>query len=270
MSNAEILLSTGAFTGRINGRNHRLAAHYMDRLHCDGFELMIFDGWMEELEEIVCEYIKSGINIRAVHSVKNIGDMVSSPDDEDWRRCRQLFTENCRVAQRLGAEKLVAHIWGRPHSDRYFDIIASRCEWMKETAEAFALDFVPENCVCLGSPIENLERLGSLIPGLGVTIDTRPAQFHKELERTIASPVMKENMRHIHISDFSGGYMQWDALYPIPALGSGQVDFAAFFAALRKMGYNHSITLESPRMQPNGVDFEGFNRDLAFIRQSII
>ncbi len=270
MGNAEVLLSTGAFTGRINGRNHRLAIEYMDRLECDGFELMIFENWLEELEEIVCEYVKSGIVVRAVHSLKNIGDMVSSPDAEGWQRCRELFINNCRAAEGLGAQKLVVHIWGRPHSDRYFDIIAQRCEWMKKTAESFSLDFLPENCVCLGSPIDNLERLGKLIPGLGMTIDTRPAQFHRQLERTTASFVMQGNARHIHINDFRGGYMQWDALYPIPALGSGEVDFAGFFAALRKMGYNQSITLEGPRMLPDGVDFESLNRDLAFIRQSII
>ncbi|MGI5899003.1 MAG: sugar phosphate isomerase/epimerase family protein [Christensenellales bacterium] len=270
MSRAEILLSTGAFTGRINGRNHRLAIEYMNRLECDGFELMIFEDWLEKLDEIIAEYIRSGIRIKAVHSVKSIGDAVSDPDEENWLKCRRLYAENCRAAQRLGADKLVAHIWGRPHSDRYFDIIARRCGWMKETAEAFSLDFLPENCVCLSSPIENFERLAALIPGLGVTIDTRPAQFHRELERTTDSPVFKNNVRHIHINDFSGGYMQWDALYPIPALGSGQVNFPIFFAALRKMGYNQTITLESPRMRPDGVDYQGLNEGLAFIRQSIL
>jgi len=266
---AEILVSTGAFTGRVNARNHRLAIDYFDRLDCDGLELMLFPSWRERMDEIRGDYIKSGVRVVAIHAEKQTGELMSDETDEAWEACRALFADNCETARLLGAKKMVVHIWGPPASDRSLGTIARRCGLLFTQAQARGVDLVVENTACFSSPIRNLEEICRLHPRLGVTIDTRPAQFHREIERTIHSPVFEQNMRHIHINDFRGGYMQWDALYPILQPGKGDVDFEAFFARLREIRYGHTITLEAPSMLPDRVDCETLNRGLAFIRQRI-
>ena len=42
-----VYLSTGAYTGRVNGRNWRFAIEYAERLDCDGYELLIFPEFEE-------------------------------------------------------------------------------------------------------------------------------------------------------------------------------------------------------------------------------
>ena len=265
----EVLLSTGAFIGRVNGRNHRLMIEYTDKLNCDGFELMLYAPWMDEVHSILDDYKRSGINIVTLHSLKDIGDMVCDPSDEAWQRCRETFTKNCEIAAELGARKIITHIWGRPHSDKYLEAIIERCGFLMETAQNFGVDFVPENCVCFTSPLENIKKLREVYPGIGVTIDTRPAQFHRELKQICESDIFAGNMRHVHINDFHGEYMQWDALNPILQPGLGDIDFDAFFAALRGIGYDGTITLEAPSMIAEGVDTETLNRGLDFIRARI-
>ncbi len=267
---AEILLSTGAFTGRINGRNHRLAIDYYEKLKCDGLELMLFPAWRERMDGILSDYVKSGVRIAAIHAEKETGVLMSDGTDEAWERCRALVIDNCETAIALGAKKIVVHIWGPPASDKNLALIARRCGLLMQETRKRGVDLVVENTACFSSPIKNLEEICALHPQLGVTVDTSPAQFHRELARTLTSPVFTNNMRHIHINDFSGGYMQWDALYPILQPGKGHVDFEAFFARLRETGYSHTITLEAPSMRADGVDAQTLNRGLDFIRQRVI
>jgi hypothetical protein len=77
MKKNPIYCSTGAFIGRINGRNFRLLIEYKDRLECDGFEFMIFGDWYPQLKTIITEYKAADIKIPVVHTDKNIGDLIA-------------------------------------------------------------------------------------------------------------------------------------------------------------------------------------------------
>ena len=53
--------STGVFTGRVNGRNPRLAADYAAQLDCDGLEVMVYEGWYGRLKKIAALYRERGL-----------------------------------------------------------------------------------------------------------------------------------------------------------------------------------------------------------------
>ena len=108
-------------------------------------------------------------------------------------------------------------------------------------------------------------------PHLSVIIDTRPAQFHAELDAICSDyHFMKERVKHIHINDYHGGYMDWDALYPILPPGQGDVPFQKFFTAMGQVNYEGSYTLEAPSMRENTVAYDEINGNLQYIRTGIL
>ena len=260
--------STGVFTGRVNGRNPRLAADYAAQLDCDGLEVMVYEGWYGRLKKIAALYRERGLCCPVVHADKRIGDFVSAPSPESWEEAHRRFEENCRFAKAINASILVCHIWGIPESDGHLPCIIERCGRLLTIADRYGLQLAAENCVCVhGSPLRHMVELAARYPSVGFTLDTRPAQFHRELPDFFRSRLFTDGyIRHIHIGDYAGGYKEWERLYPIPHPGEGEVDFPAFFSALRKSGYDGGVTLESPCIQPDRVDTKAIRRDLEWIR----
>jgi sugar phosphate isomerase/epimerase len=263
-----IFLSTGTFIGRLNRHNYKLLTEYADQLHCDGFEFLIYQAFNDNIDEIISEYRQNGINIPVVHSDKRIGDLLSS--EEDSGKALELFKHNADIALRLGAKKMVVHCWGIPDSDLRYQQIYERIGKLLEAAKSMGIDFLVENVFCAHhSPLKHLESLSRMYYNIGFIIDTRHAEFHRELESTAKSFIWRNNVRHIHISDYKGGYMDWDARYPIPQPTNGQIDWEMFFGSVRQHGYKGTVTLEAPAMRETGVDTETLNRSLDFIRKMI-
>lgn len=265
-----IYLSTGTFVGRINGRNHRLITEYGARLACDGFEFMVYSPFYENIDTIVTDLLASGLSFPVVHADKDIGDCLSDAEEERFAQARELLLRNLDVAGRLGAKKMVLHGWGRPHSDACPERLYERIGQLHALAQSSGVDMLVENCVCIhhGS-LRHMEELARRFPTLGLIIDTRCVQFHRQMAETMNSFIWERNVRHVHISDFHGEYMQWDALRTILQPPQGDVDWPEFFRLLRAVGYRHSITLEAPSMLPDGVDTETLNRGLSFIREGV-
>ncbi|MEA4823061.1 MAG: sugar phosphate isomerase/epimerase [Clostridiaceae bacterium] len=268
-----IYLSTGAFTGRVNGRNWRLAIEYAGKLACDGYELLIFPEFAEKLPEIIREYRAAELTIPVVHAEKHLGDLVSNPEEAAMEEACELLRRNCDAAARLypaGRAKVVAHCWGIPDSDTYFERIAERVGKLMEISDSFSTELLPENSFCVhGSPKAHFETLAARYPQLGFIVDTRCAEFHAELEAFVQSAVFRERVRHIHINDYAGGYKDWNAMYPILQPGKGKIDWETFFKGLKGLPYRHSITLEAPSMLPEGVDCETLNASLRRIREAM-
>lgn len=253
-------MSTGTFTGRVNNRSPRLLADWFDRIDCDGFEFMVSDNFYADWADILKLYRRCGVPIKCVHADKHIGDLLSDPGAD----AGALFERNCRIAADLGVKKMVFHGWGIPDSDRYFEHICAGIGAALAVADAYGIEAVLENCLCTGGdPCGRLETLCGMYPRLGIVLDTRQAQFHRQLFKQLQSPI-RARVKHIHINDYSGEYMQWDRLYPIPRLSTGDVDWDMFAAQIR--GYNGTVTLEAPVMLPDRVDYAALNRDLAFVR----
>ena len=260
-----IYLSTGAFTGSRNGYNHRLAIDYAQELECDGFEVLIFEDWYDRSEQIIKDY--RDINIPVVHADKVIGDLLSL-DDEAVARAYQIMQRNCVMAQAMGAKKMVIHIWGLPHSDKYHQRVYERVGKLWDMAYSHGLDLLIENSfTAVHTPLYHLECLMEMYPKLGFTLDTRFAQFYHELEDICSSEVWSR-VRHIHISDYRGGYMEWEAAYPILQPGQGDIDFQTFYAYIKAI-YSGSVTLEAPSFIKYGVDVDTLNASLRKIRSAL-
>lgn len=58
-----IYVSTGAFTGRKNGRNYKLAIEFSQSLECDGYEFLIFDDFYDNIDTIINDYNCAELNI---------------------------------------------------------------------------------------------------------------------------------------------------------------------------------------------------------------
>ena len=97
------------------------------------------------------------------------------------------------------------------------------------------------------SPLSHMKKMWELYPNdIKFTIDVRQAEFHKSLTETCESAFLWDNnlVPHLHLSDYSGGCMDWSRLRHIPHLGDGDVDYKYLFSFLKSIGYSGSITYE--------------------------
>ena len=265
----QILLSTGTFIGRVNGRNHSLLTEHHSEFDCDGFEFMIFPDFYDNAENITESYRRAELNIPVMHFDKDIGGDIGSENKEDYAHGLSLLAENLKAAKILGTKKAVIHLWGRKDSDKYTDLIYSRAGEVMDICLDSGVTPVFENIFCcVSSPLYHLENLAEKYPKMQFIIDSRPAQFHGELEKTLKSPIMK-NVSHLHINDYAGNYLEWDKINPIPQPLKGNVDWNLFFSSLKALGYDNTVTLEAPAHLPVGVDSETLNGSLHFIRRNL-
>ena len=266
-----IYCSTGTFVGRINGRDHTLITKYGNQIQADGFEFLMMSVWYNDLTAILQNITSFGFSFPVFHADKGIGDQISFASNDTLQTAKELMLKNCEAACMLNSEKIVVHPWGIPASDEKIDFICEHIGELLQIAQSYHLDLLLENCCCkFHSPFENLKRITSMYPELGIIIDTRPAHFHRELETITAdSDFIQKFVRHIHINDYCGGYKEWEALHPILHPGKGTVDFSSFFKQLRTAGYSGSFTLEAPSMRENTVAYEEINQNLDFIRKRI-
>lgn len=263
-----VLLSTGAFTGRRNGRNFKLALEYADLLDCDGFEFLFFEDFYPYIDTLVCEYRAAGLNVPVVHAEKSTGDLLDG-DAAHLALSLERFRVNCDAGARLGCAKVVLHAWGYPMSDGEPDRTCGVLARFREIAREYALELVVENVVCIhGSPLAMLRRVRTAYPEQKFLIDTRHAQFHRELPETLDDDIMA-SVRHLHLADFHGGYMDWEHRSAGIALGAGDVDWPLFFGKLRALGYGGTVTIEAAAILERGVDVAAQNRNIAFVRAGL-
>ena len=116
-----ILCSTGALIGRPNGRDYRLLKQFCPRLECDGFEFIMYGTWYNEVDAIT-EFLTSiGLSIPVMHSEKSITEHIARGGEEEEREAFRLFEINCRMAEAIGAQKIVIHLWNGLISDTHFE-----------------------------------------------------------------------------------------------------------------------------------------------------
>src|SRR2546423_14673114 len=87
----------------------------------DGFEVMFYGGWYEQLDHISAALQGTGLCFPAMHTEKQIGLALGSPDPETRAHGAQLLAENCRMGQQIGVKTLILHLWGWPDSDKHLE-----------------------------------------------------------------------------------------------------------------------------------------------------
>lgn len=258
-----ILCSTGSLITRRNGRNYRLLADLAPRLSCDGFEFMMYDSWYENSRDIIKEIKSYGLNFPVLHCEKTIGEHITAEDGLAY----ELFEKNCFIASELGAKLIVLHLWNGISSDSNFDANLKAFQNLREMAESYDLLLTAENVVCnVKTPSQRINELTEAYPDISVTFDTKMAQFHGELSLAYNKRLWTDNIRHLHINDYSGGIKDWSNL-KTEHIGDGNVDFDSFFAYVREMGYTGDFTVEATSVQPDGtVDIDKLNADFLKIK----
>ena len=250
-----ILCSTGSMIGRPNGRDYRLLKEYCPRLECDGFEFILYRDWYGELRELAAFLKNLGLNIPVMHCEKTLAEHITRGGEEELREAHRLFGINCRLANEIGAEKLVMHLWNGPISDSHFENNIRAYPDLRKTAEAHGLTLLVENVVCRQDPMSHWVELYRSYPDILFVFDTKMADFHRQLD-LLYDPdyawLWQENhIRHYHVNDYGGGYMDWNNLKVLP-IGEGHIDFGRFFAFVLQTGYQGDYTFEG-----TGFDNEG-------------
>lgn len=269
----QILCSTGALIGKPNGRNYRLLEDLSRRLSCDGFEFMMYGSWYEEAEEI-SEYLReSGLNIPVMHCEKHIGEAISRNGEGDWDEALWKFEKNCDLAQKIGAEKLVIHLWDGQISDQNFANNLQCFGELTALARQHRIDLLVENVVCnQKDPMTHSCELAERYPDIHFIYDTKMAAFHEQLP-LIYEPAYvwlwsEGRIRHLHINDYGGGYMEWGKLKTLP-MGEGHIDFDRFFQWIKEKEYAGDFTVEATAFdrETGEIDVAMLNRCFERIRQ---
>ena len=269
----EVFCSTGALIGRPNGRDYRLLKVFCPQLECDGIELMIYPDWYGEYEELLAFLKPLNIRIPVLHCEKAVTEHVTKGGREELQEAFRLFRINCRIAAETGAVKMVLHLWNGILSDSRFENNLAAFGDMRRTAEEFGLDLLVENVVCRMDPMTHWKELYRVYPDIHFVFDTKMADFHRQLdlayEPEYAWLWQEDHIRHLHVNDYAGGYMDWDHMRVLP-IGQGHINFSRFFSFVRSTGYRGDYTLEVTGFDPEGkVHIDVLNRQFADVRKMI-
>lgn len=271
--NGALLCSTGALFRPGAGFEVERFEEYAGQLECDGLELMVSARWYDEFDRVREVLGKSKGLYRTIHIDKRIGEAISRNEPGDIDQALERFELNCSLAQDLGIGLGVFHLWGGEPSDKHIDVNIALFPQLHQAAQAYGLTLLVENIVCnQQSALVHMRTLHKRHPDLArFTVDTRQAAFHEMLEETMRAGFLWENglVAHVHVSDYDGGYMQWErvgkALHP----GEGHVDFETFFKGLKAHGYRGMIALESRGFDGDTFLAARLNESFRFLRSRI-
>ncbi len=77
------------------------------------------------------------------------------------------------------------------------------------------------------------------------------------------------HIKHYHINDYAGGYMEWEKLRSL-LIGGGNIGFGEFFSFIRKIKYDDTFTVEATAFNQQGeVDTDMLEQCFGYIRQKL-
>ena len=143
----QIFCSTGTMIGRPNGRDFRLLKQFCPRLECDGFEFILYDSWYAQIEDLTAFLKEIRLNIPVLHCEKSLTEHIARGGEEEEKEAFRLFEINCRLANDIGAEKMVLHLWNGIISDTRFENNLRVYPALRDTAEKHGLTLLVS---CIG------------------------------------------------------------------------------------------------------------------------
>ena len=250
-----VLPSTGAFIGRVNGRDHRAFLRVSDRLDSSAFEFMMYEAFYDRLPETLADFLASGLAFPSLHAEKRIGELIGLGGEENRRESEHRFLTNCRAAERLGAERLVLHLWNGTPSDFAFPRHLEAYATFSELAREHGLTLTVENVVCAAAdPLTHFLALADRYPEVTFTYDTKMAAFHRQETAPFCPPystLVLPRIKHIHFNDYGGVPGDFSRL-SVLHLGEGYLDLEGIAARFVAGGYDGTVTLECSCMCPDG------------------
>ena len=186
--------------------------------------------FVKELKEIKDFY---GMNITSIHPTMSLAEsfMLFSNYRRRYDEAIEWYKRYGEIAAYLEAKYVILH-GGKPNkainNDEYFERFAS----LSETVENHGGVLLQENVAKYRA--NSLETVSDMISAIG-----ERAKFCLDIKQCIrggytpfdALDVMKEHIKHIHISDHNG---EKDCLLPL----KGNFDYPAFFGKLSDFGFN--------------------------------
>lgn len=278
----KILCSSGALLGKNTNYDYTRMKEFSEKLNCDGFEFMVYSRWYDEFDELLKTLKAAKLNIPVIHAQKSLGEslcgmtttyeneqfhdyiMTKEEDEATFAEGTKNFALNIRAAEELGASKMVLHLWNGTVSDKNLDRNIERYGVWKDMAQKAGINLMVENVICnTHDPLSNVSRVAKAYEDAGFVYDTKMAEFHCQTMKLFDPDyewiAKGGKIHHLHVNDYSGGYMDWSNMKVLP-IGEGHVDFDAFFAKLSEYGYDGDFTVEATAMRPgNIVDFDMLN-----------
>ena len=266
-----ILPSIGAFIGRVNGRDHRAFLSVADRINATAYEFMMYESFYPRADAILDDFCATGLSFPVFHVEKRLSEYIAGGEMADLSEAYSRFAANCRAAARLGAKKLVLHLWNGMASDWHFSYHLDAFSELSSVAAAHGLLLTVENVVCAHrDPLSHFAELLDRYPDVAFTYDSKMAAFHRQ-EYTVFCEsyraLWQGHIRHIHFNDYNGVPGDFSKL-AVLHLGEGNIDIARFASGLRAVGYCDTVTLECSCMRPDGTLVpEKMNASLALARK---
>jgi len=266
-----IFCSTGALIGWPNGRNYHLLERFCPQLDCDGFEFILYDSWYPEVRELTAFLQSLKQPFPVMHCEKTLAEYIAKGGRDELREAFRLFEINCGIAQAIGAEKMVLHLWNGLISDSHFENNLAAWPELKKRAEDRGLTLLVENVVCHQDPMSHWMELYRHDPDIRFVFDTKMADFHRQMELLYAAEYawlwQEGHILHYHVNDYGGGYMDWNNL-KVLHVGKGHIDFDRFFRFIRETGYRGDFTLEGTGFDQTGhVNLDALNEQFALVRK---
>ena len=278
----KVYCSTGTMIGHVNSNRWQLINENMPTLTeagiIDGIELMMLHSYYAQMDEMARSFKADGLVFPVIHCEKDVGSLFSRNEGNDTETALDRFKLNCEMGAAVGAKKMVLHLWGGSCSDSHIAHNISLIDTLISTISQYGIKLLIENIPCTTySPIENWRKLYSYFPKIGFIFDTRLGELHRQCADILSEEFLWQTsdssaempLSHVHVSDFSGGLMEFSALYPILHPGDGNIDFPYIGRKLDENTYTGSITLESPVMSKDGLDMEKLISSLNYIKDTM-
>lgn len=165
------------------------------------------------------------------------------PLEYRFKRVREL-KKGSDFAKKIGVVNIATHVGFIPEvptSTEYMSLVATLrdlCRYIKENGQYFLFETGQETPVTL---LRTITEVGT--ENLGLNFDTGNLIMYGKANPVDALDVVGKYVRDIHAKD---------AVYPVDGmllgkeqpLGQGKVNFPAFIARLKELGYDGTITIE--------------------------
>jgi sugar phosphate isomerase/epimerase len=272
-SSMQLLCSTGTFSRFPDLTDYRSILEFGPWLEVDGFELMFYPDWTNEIERIATELLKSGLRFPTIHAEKGIGPALVSSRPEEREQGWQWMQASCQLGNLLEANLLIFHLWGLPGSDERIEQNLQHLESCMKIAGDFGLKLAVETIPCQQhDPLSNVRRAIEQEPHVLVALDTEFLAMHNQLDTALEADWLWQHNRvcHVHIKDYGGGLYSTDNFRRYLHPGEGCINFPKFFDTLRMRNFSGSLSLETSVVNRDGTrDIQKLKKSLSMLRDMI-
>lgn len=266
----DILCSSGAFSRHPDQTDYRAILQQGPLLHADGVEVLFYAAWYGAGDQIAADLCATGLRFPAVHGEKSLYIGLGSTAPGARAAALARLAANCRLAQAIGAARVILHLWGLPETDSYLAAVLPALPACLDLAAAHGVRLAVETLPAIhADPLTLVRRVMDADPRWEVVLDTEFLAYHDQVDAVLDADWLwaAGRVRHIHIKDYeppSARGPQRRYLHP----GEGHLDFPAFFARLRERRFTGAISLESAALDATGtVDHARIQASLDYLRR---